>query len=299
MSRTSYGPRGKITRMAHINVGQENSAPIDLYYEDHGSGQPVVMIHGWPLSGAAWEKQIPVLLDTGFRVITYDRRGFGASSRPATGYDYDTFAVDLDLVMTKLDLRDAVLVGHSMGTGEVTHYLGTFGSKRVSKAVLIGVLPPFLLKTPDNPTGVDGSVFEGIMAKIAKDRFAFATDFVNDFYNVDVLGGKLVSDEVVHNSWNIATKASGVAFADCVPTWLTDMRADLPRIDVPALLIHGDSDRILPIESTAIPYSKTVKNARLVTVQDGPHGIPWTHADLVNRELLNFLRVAEPVGSTR
>jgi non-heme chloroperoxidase len=276
--------------MPYISVGAENSGSIDLYYEDHGSGPPVVLVHGWPLNGAAWEKQIPVLLDAGYRVITYDRRGFGSSSKPATGYDYDTFVRDLHTLVTHLDLRGTTLVGHSMGTGEVTHYLGVFGSERVSKAVLIGVLPPFLLKTSDNPTGVDREVFDGIMANIAKDRFAFAWDFVRNFYNADVLGGTLVSEEALRNSWNVAVSSAGKAFADCVPAWLTDMRADLPRIDVPLLLIHGDSDRILPIEATAVPYSGTVRDARFVRVQDGPHGIPWTHADLVNHELLDFLK---------
>jgi non-heme chloroperoxidase len=273
----------------YVSVGKENSASTDLYYEDHGSGQPVVLIHGWPLSGAAWEKQVPALLDAGHRVITYDRRGFGDSSKPAAGYDYDTFADDLDRVMTTLDLRDAVLVGHSMGTGEVTRYLGKYGSGRVNRAVLVGVMPPFLLKTADNPTGVDQSVFDGIMSSIAKDRHAYAWDFIENFYNADVLGGDRVSDEVLRSGWNLAEESSAKAFADSVPAWLTDFRADVQRVDVPMLMIHGDSDRILPIESTAVPYSKMVGDSRLVTVPGGPHGIPWTHADLVNRELMSFI----------
>jgi non-heme chloroperoxidase len=273
----------------YVSVGKENSASTDLYYEDHGSGQPVVLIHGWPLSGAAWEKQVPALLDAGHRVITYDRRGFGESSKPAAGYDYDTFADDLDRVMTTLDLRDAVLVGHSMGTGEVTRYLGKYGSGRVDRAVLVGVMPPFLLKTADNPSGVDQSVFDGIMSSIAKDRHAYAWEFIENFYNADVLGGDRVSDEVLRSGWNLAEESSAKAFADSVPAWLTDFRADVQRVDVPMLMIHGDSDRILPIESTAVPYSKMVGDSRLVTVPGGPHGIPWTHADLVNRELMSFI----------
>lgn len=279
--------------MAYITVGKENSANIDLYYEDHGSGQPVVLIHGWPLSGAAWERQVPALLEAGCRVITYDRRGFGKSSRPAYGYDYDTFTRDLDQLMTKLDLRNAVLVGHSMGTGEVTHYLGMFGSERVSGGVLIGVIPPFLLKTPDNPTGVDGSVFEGIRTKIAKDRFAYAWEFVNNFYNADVIGDR-ASEYVLRSSWNLAASSSGKAFADCVPAWTTDFRADLPKISIPMLLIHGDSDRILPIEATAIPFSKAVKSSRLMQIPGGPHGIPWTHAERVNAELVGFVGQKTP-----
>ncbi|MHB9030812.1 MAG: alpha/beta fold hydrolase [Candidatus Latescibacterota bacterium] len=280
--------------MSYITVGKENASNINLYFEDQGSGKPVVLIHGWPLNGAAWERQVPALLDAGYRVITYDRRGFGKSSHPSVGYDYDTFTEDLNQVMTTLDLRDTVLIGHSMGSAEVTHYLGTYGSDRVSKGILIGVLPPFLLKTSDNPAGVDGSVFEGIRAKIAKDRFEYAWEFVKNFYNADVLGGSLVSDQVLRNSWNVATLSSGKAFADCVLTWTTDFREDLPRINIPLLLIHGDSDRILPYDSTAVPYSKMVRNSRLVTIQGGPHGIPWTHVDLVNTEILNFIEQRVP-----
>jgi non-heme chloroperoxidase len=184
--------------MSRITVGQENSTPVELYYEDHGAGRPVVLIHGWPLSGASWEKQVAALLAAGHRVITYDRRGFGRSSQPATGYNYDTFAQDLDKLVTKLDLRDVALVGFSMGGGEVARYLGTYGSKRVGKAVFISSVPPFLLKTSDNPEGVDGSVFEGIKKAIAADRPAFLSAFLTDFYNVDVLRGKRISDQAVH-----------------------------------------------------------------------------------------------------
>src|SRR5438552_3697269 len=181
--------------MSTITVGKENSTSIDLYYEDHGSGRPVVLIHGWPLSGASWEKQLPVLLAAGYRVITYDRRGFGRSSQPTTGYNYDTFAEDLHQVVTTLALRHLALVGFSMGGGEVARYLGTHGSENVSKAVFIASVPPFLLKTADNPEGVDGSVFVGIEKAIAADRPAFLSAFLKDFYNVDVLGGKLISDQ--------------------------------------------------------------------------------------------------------
>ena len=276
--------------MSKITVGQENSTPIELYYEDHGSGKPVVLIHGWPLSGASWEKQVAALLDAGHRVITYDRRGFGRSSQPATGYTYDTFAEDLHKLVTKLDLRDFALVGFSMGGGEVARYLGTYGSERVSKAVFIAAVPPFLLKTADNPEGVDGSVFEGIKKAIAADRPAFLSAFLKDFYNVDVLGGKRISDQVVQYSWNVAAAASAKGTLDCVPAWGTDFRKDLPRITVPALVIHGDADRILPITATGIPTHKAVKGARLVVVEGGPHGVTWTHADTVNPELVSFLK---------
>ncbi|WP_327070750.1 alpha/beta hydrolase [Kitasatospora sp. NBC_01250] len=275
--------------MPFLTVGEENSHPVNLYFEDHGSGRPVVLIHGWPLNGASWEKQVAALLAAGNRVITYDRRGFGASDKPASGYDYDTFAGDLDAVLTHLDLRDVVLVGFSMGTGEVTRYLGAYGSERVAKAVMLGVVPPFLLKTDDNPDGVDGIVFEEIQGAIRADRPAFLAGFLADFYNVDVLGGERVSDQVVQYSWNVGVAASAKATLDCVPAWLTDFRADLPRIDVPVLIIHGDADRTLPLRSTAIPLSRSIAGARLVVLEGAPHGLIWTHADEVNKELLAFI----------
>ena len=275
--------------MSSISVGQENSGSIDLYYEDHGKGKPVVLIHGWPLSGASWEKQVAALLAAGHRVITYDRRGFGRSSQPSTGYNYDTFAEDLHKVVTKLDLRDFALVGFSMGGGEVARYIGTYGSKLVSKAVFIASVPPMLLKTADNPEGVDGSVFEGIKKAIAADRPAFLTAFFNNFYNVDVLGGKRVSDQAVQFSWNVAAGASPKGTLDCVSAWLTDFRKDLARIDVPTLVVHGDADRILPIDVTGKRTHELIKGSRLVVIEGGPHGLNWTHADQINSELLDLL----------
>jgi non-heme chloroperoxidase len=272
-----------------IAVGQENSTSVELYYEDHGTGKPVVLIHGYPLSGASWERQVGALLSAGHRVITYDRRGFGKSSQPTTGYDYDTFAEDLRKLVTKLALRDFALVGFSMGGGEVARYLGKYGSERVSKAVFISAVPPFLLKTPDNPDGVDGSVFQGIEKAIVADRFAYLSAFLADFYNVDVLGGKRVSTQAVQNSWNVAAQASATATLACVPTWGTDFRQDLARIDVPSLVIHGDADRIVPLASAGMRTAKLVKDARLVTVKGGPHAITWTHPEIVNPELVEFL----------
>jgi len=283
--------------MPYINVAKENSGNVDLYYEDHGTGKPVILIHGWPLSGASWEKQVAALLDAGHRVITYDRRGFGRSSQPSTGYNYDTFAEDLHKLVTKLDLRDFALVGFSMGGGEVARYLGTYGSEGVSKAVFISSIPPFLLKTADNPEGVDGSVFEGIKKAIAADRPAFLSVFFADFYNVDVLGGKRISDQVVHYNWNVAVSASAKGTLDCVPAWVTDFRNDLSRINVPTLVIHGDADRILPIAATGIRTQKAVKGARLAVVEGGPHGLIWTHAEKVNQELLNFLGEKESISA--
>ncbi|MGI8477950.1 MAG: alpha/beta fold hydrolase [Thermomicrobiales bacterium] len=276
--------------MPSISVGKENSASIDIYYEDHGSGQPVVLIHGFPLSGRSWERQVAVLVDSGRRVVAYDRRGFGGSSQPATGYDYDTFTADLDKLMTALDLRDATLVGFSMGTGEVARYLGTYGSDRVGRAVFISSIPPFLLKTPDNPQGVDQSVFDGIMAAIRKDRFAYLTAFYESFYNLDVFLGERIGEEVVRDSWNVAAGASPIGTLQCVPTWLTDFRPDVAKIDVPTLVIHGDADRILPISATGGPHlQKAIAGSKLTVIPGAPHGLLWTHAEEVNAALLGFL----------
>ena len=283
--------------MPYVTVGKENSGDIELYYEDHGSGQPIVLIHGYPLSGASWEKQLPVLLEAGYRVITYDRRGFGKSSQPATGYNYDTFAEDLHKLVSQLKLRDFILAGFSMGGGEVARYLGKYGSSGVSKAVIISGVPPYLLKTADNPEGVDGAVFAGIQKAVAADRYAFFTGFFQNFYNTDVFLGKRVSEQAVQASWNIAASASAIASFACVPTWHEDFREDLARIDVPTLVIQGDADRILPIAATGRRTATLIKGAREVVVRDGPHCITWTHAEEVNAELLSFL--GETVGTLR
>src|SRR6266702_587907 len=275
--------------MPIVNVGKENSGNIDLYYEDHGAGKPIVLIHGYPLSDASWEKQVPVLLEAGYRVITYDRRGFGKSSQPTAGYNYDTFAEDLHKLVSHLELRDFSLAGFSMGGGEVARYLGKYGSKGVSKAVIVSGVPPFLLKTADNPEGVDGSVFEGIQKAVAADRYAFFTEFFKNFYNTDLLLGKRVSEQAVQASFNVAASASATASLACVPTWHEDFRNDLARMDVPTLVIHGDADRIVPIKASGEKTAKLVKGARLVTIKDGPHAVNWTHADEVNAELVNFL----------
>jgi non-heme chloroperoxidase len=276
--------------MPFITVDKENSGTIDLYYEDHGTGKPVVLIHGWPLSGASWEKQVPALLNAGCRVITYDRRGFGSSSKPATGYTYTTLAKDLYTLIARLDLHDITLVGFSMGGGEVARYLGAYGSKRVSRAVFMAAIPPFLLKTPDNPEGVDAMVFDGIKQAISADRPAFLSKFLADFYNVDELGGEKVSDEVIRNSWNIAAGASPAGTLDCVSAWLTDFRSDLKKIHIPCLVIHGDADRIVPFSSSAKRMSEFIKGSALKVVNDGPHGINWTHAEEVNIALLEFMK---------
>ena len=278
--------------MAHVTVGKENSGNIDLYYEEHGSGDPVVLIHGYPLSSASWEKQIPALLAAGHRVITYDRRGFGKSSQPTTGYHYDTFAEDLHKLITHLKLRNFALVGFSMGGGEVARYIGKHGSKGVTKAVFISSVPPFLLRTADNPEGVEGSVFEGIQKTVAADRYAFFTEFFKNFYNTDVLLGKRISEQAVQASWNVAASASATASLACVPTWHEDFRNDLARVDVPTLVIHGDADRIVPLAASGQRTAQLVKGAHLHVVKDGPHAVNWTHADEVNTELVNFLAKA-------
>ncbi|APY90300.1 bromoperoxidase [Streptomyces alfalfae] len=275
--------------MAFITVGQENSTSIDLYYEDHGTGQPVVLIHGYPLDGQSWEKQAAALLKAGYRVITYDRRGFGRSSRPTNGYDYDTFAADLNTVLETLDLHDAVLVGFSMGTGEVGRYLGTYGSARIARAAFLASLEPFLLKTDDNPEGVDGSVFEGIEQAVTADRYAYFTAFCEDFYNLDENLGTRISEEAVRNSWNTAAGASWYASLACVATWTTDFRADVAAIDVPALILHGTADRILPIEATGEPFHRALPQAEYVVIEGAPHGLLWTHAQEVTDALLAFL----------
>ena len=276
--------------MPTVKVGTENSADIEVYYEDHGAGQPVVLIHGYPLSGRGWDKQVPALLGAGYRVITYDRRGFGKSSQPTAGYDYDTFAADLSTLLEYLDLRDAVLVGHSMGTGEVTRYLGRYGSARVAKGVLVAPIPPYLLQTPDNPDGVPQSLFDGFAAAARADTPAWMKGFLDNFYNMDTLRGTLVSDQAFQTSWNLAVTASATAAVACIGTWTTDFRADLPEIDVPILVIQGDADHVLPLDKTGRRLPGLIKDARLVVIAGGPHAIPWTHADQVNTALLAFVR---------
>jgi non-heme chloroperoxidase len=278
--------------MPYLTVGTENDAPIEIHYDDHGSGHPIVLIHGYPLDGNSWERQERDLLANGYRVITYDRRGFGRSSQPTVGYDYDTFAGDLKALIEHLDLSDVVLGGFSMGSGEVTRYLATYGSERVLRAALFGAIPPFLLKTDDNPEGVEGKVFADIKAAIVNDRYVYFEDFFNNFYNVDVLGGTRISDRAWQASFNVAAGCSPFATYACVDTWLTDFRADLPKIDVPVLVVHGTEDRILPFESTAARLPALIADCTLVSVEGGPHNIGWTHPEEVNTALLTFLSEA-------
>src|SRR3954453_6336437 len=276
--------------MPYVTVGHENSGSIDLYYEDHGSGAPVVLIHGYPLSGRAWDKQVPALLEAGRRVIAYDRRGFGRSSQPTSGYDYNTFAADLDVLMNALDLRDATIVGHSMGTGEVARYLGTYGSARGAGGVLVSPIPPFLLLTDDNPQGLPQSLFDGFVDTAKTDMPAWMTAFLANFFSTGAGRDTGVSDEAVQANWNLAVSASATAAVEGIGTWATDFRDDLPKIDVPLLVIHGDADQVLPFEKTAQRVGEFTDDLELVVVPGGSHAIPWTHADEVNDALLAFVQ---------
>jgi pimeloyl-ACP methyl ester carboxylesterase len=275
--------------MPYITVGQENSTDIQLYYEDHGSGQPIVLIHGFPLSGRAWERQQRALLDAGFRVITYDRRGFGRSSQPTVGYDYDTFAGDLAALLEALDLHEVDLAGHSMGGGEIVRYLGTYGSARIRRAVIISGVPPYLLKTPDTPYGVPQELFDEIAAALRADRLAYLTEWNKNFFNLDENLGTRISEEAVRDGWNTAAAASPTGTVACVATWYTDFRSDLPKIDVPVLVMHGTADRILPIEACGPRTHEGISGSQYLAIEGADHGLCWTYADEVNEALLSFL----------
>ncbi|MGX9216833.1 alpha/beta fold hydrolase [Massilia varians] len=263
--------------------------PTELYYYEQGQGQPVVLIHGWPLSHRMWESQIAALAENGYRAIAYDRRGFGQSGRPTGGYDYDTFAADLDALMTQLDLRDAVLAGFSMGGGEVARYIGRYGSERVSKAMLLGAVPPFLLKTGDNPEGVDKSVFDGMLEAVRNDRIAFLGDFFYNFYNLDK-DGKDGQELVAFSKW-IAWEASPLATEQCINAFGgTDFRADLAKFDIPTLVVHGDADHIVPLEVSGQRSHAMVAGSRLEVVKGAPHGFAAIHAARLNTLMLEFLK---------
>lgn len=278
--------------MGRITVGQENSTDVELYYEDQGSGQPVVLIHGYPLDGHSWERQTRELLAAGYRVITYDRRGFGQSSKVGSGYDYDTFAADLDTLLETLDLRDVVLVGFSMGTGELARYVSRHGHERVAKLAFLASLEPFLVQRDDNPTGVPQEVFDGISEAARSDRFAWFTQFYGDFYNLDENLGSRISQQAVDASWATAVGSAPVAAYAVVPAWLEDFRADVDAVreaGKPSLILHGTADNILPIDATARPFHEAFPEADYVEVEGAPHGLLWTHADEVNAALLAFL----------
>lgn len=279
--------------MGSITVGTENSSDIELHYEDHGSGQPIVLIHGYPLDGNSWELQQRELVAAGFRVVTYDRRGFGASSKVGTGYDYDTFAADLNTVLETLDLRDVILVGFSMGTGELARYVHNHGHERIAKLAFLASLEPFLVRRDDNPEGVPQEVFDGIAATARADRYAWYTQFYKDFYNLDENLGSRISEEVVRASWATAIGSAPMAAYAVVPSWIEDFRADVEAVreaGLPTLILHGTADNILPIDATARRFAALVPAAEYVEVEGAPHGLLWTHAAEVNEALLRFVR---------
>lgn len=279
--------------MSTITVGTENSISVELAYTDHGTGQPVVLIHGYPLNGASWERQERVLIEAGYRVITYDRRGFGDSTKVHSGYDYDTFADDLDAVLTALDLSDVILVGFSMGTGELARYVSRHGHDRVAKLAFLASLEPYLVQADDNPTGVPQQVFDDIAATARQDRFAWFTQFYTNFYNLDENLGSRISQEVVTANWNTAVTSAPVAAYAVVPTWIEDFRDDVAAVRAsgkPALILHGTADNILPIDSTGRPFHEALPEATYVEVDGAPHGLLWTHADEVNEALLAFVK---------
>jgi non-heme chloroperoxidase len=277
--------------MSRVIVGHENSKAIEIYYEDLGAGSPVVLLAGYPFTGTAWEKQVPALIAAGHRVITIDRRGFGGSSRPSFGYDFDTLADDLESVLDYLDLTQVSLVGWSMGSGEIMRYIGRHGVSRLKKIVLLGTMGPFWLKTEDNPDGADASMFDGFQASMRADRPATLLNIVKNVRNFDVLGGTLVSEAAINDAWSVAITASPIAAVECFSAWKADFRGDIPRITVPTLIVHaGDTDRVLPPEISSRKLVKLIPGARLVEIEDAPHDIPWTHATQVNEALVDFLR---------
>ena len=275
--------------MPTLTVAAEKGTPVDLHYADHGAGRPVVLIHGWPLSGRSWERQVPALMNAGRRVVTYDRRGFGESSQPWGGYDYDTFAMDLDKLLTRLDLRDATLVGFSMGGGEVARYIGRFGVDRISGAVFAAAVPPYLYRADDNPGGaLDDATIASFEKGVVEDRAAFVDGFLRTFY---AAGDTPTVSEAQHAyARQIANLASPKATLDCIGAFSrTDFRDDLSRITVPTLVIHGDADAIVPFEHSGKLTAETVKDARLTVIKGGSHGINVSHADEFNTALLDFL----------
>jgi pimeloyl-ACP methyl ester carboxylesterase len=278
--------------MPTIEAGTENGTPVELYYEDHGSGQPVVLIHGYPLDGHSWERQTGELLAAGHRVITYDRRGFGSSSKAGDGYDYDTFAADLNSLLETLDLNDVILVGFSMGTGELARYVRKYGHTRIAKLAFLASLEPFLVQREDNPQGVPQAVFDDIAQSARTDRYAWFTTFYENFYNLDENLGTRVSQELVTANWNTATRSAPVAAHAVVPAWIEDFRPDVTAVresGKPVLILHGTADRILPVDATGRRFRDAVPAAEYVEIEGAPHGLLWTHAEEVNRALLGFL----------
>ena len=273
--------------------------PTELFYEDLGAGQPVVLIHGWPLSGRMWEGQVNALLEAGYRTITYDRRGFGQSGRPTTGYDYDTFASDLNDLLTALDLTDVVLAGFSMGGGEVARYVGRYGVRRVAKAAFLGAVPPFLLQTTDNPDGVPKQVFEDMMAGVKKDRVNFLTGFFEAFFGRNKDAHR-VTDDAIAWAKSIAWSASPVGTAECIRAFgYTDFRDDLAKFTMPTLVVHGDDDQIVPFEVSGRKTAAAISGSRVAMLAKGPHAFTATHGEELNRILLEFLATGHDGGKRK
>lgn len=284
--------------MGTITVGHENSSAIDLYYEDSGSGDPIVLLSGWPFDARSWEPQVPALLDAGHRVIAYDRRGFGRSSRPATGYDFDRLAADLDTVLTELDLRQVTLVGFSLGTGELARYVGTHGTERLKACVIIESLAPSFVKSAENPNGADEAAVAGVQQAIRHDRLAWLGEMMGTFLNLDDNLGTRVSEEAVRNLQNAGAEASPIATWACPVGWLDDFSQDIERLDVPTLILHGTADRILSVDGQGRRLHAALPDARYVEIEGGPHIVPLTHAEEVNRELLAFVAQPATAGAT-
>jgi non-heme chloroperoxidase len=277
-------------RMAKLTVGNENNSSIELYYEDRGAGKPVVLIHGWPLSGRSWEKQVPALIDAGYRVIVYDRRGFGWSSQPWSGYDYDTLAADLHTLIEHLDLQQATLVGFSMGGGEVARYIGTYGTARISKAVFAAAVPPYLYKSSDNPDGgIDDATIAQFQEGVKTDRLAFLEAFTKNFFAAGDRTDLISEPQRIYNR-DIAAFASPKGTLDCITSFgRTDFRGDLAKIQVPTLIIHGDSDAIVPFEISGKRSHESISSSELALIKGGPHGLNATHAEEFNKALIDFL----------
>ncbi len=281
--------------MGRITVGQENSSGIDLYYEDQGSGSPVVLLAGWPFDARSWEPQLHPMLVAGHRVIAYDRRGFGRSSRPIEGYNFDTLAGDLDTVLSELDLHDVTLVGFSLGTGELARYVGIYGTDRLKSCVFIETLAPSFIKSEENPAGVDAAGVADVQSAILEDRPAWLTGMLGNFLNLDEYQGSKVSEDTVRSLWNAGVDASPWGTWGCVPTWLEDFSDDIKRIDIPTLILHGTADRILSVEGQGRRLHAALPDAHYVEIDGGPHVMCVTHAEEVNRELLAF--IGEPARS--
>jgi non-heme chloroperoxidase len=277
--------------MAYITVAEENAKPVEIYYEDHGTGKPVLLIHGWPLSGRSWEAQVPALIEAGYRVITYDRRGFGKSSQPWGGYDYDTFAADLHKLIEHLDLRDVTLVGFSMGGGEAARYVGTYGSKRVKKAVFAASVVPYLYKSDEHPEGgLDEATIQSLQTGLKADRIAFLDSFTKNFF---AAGDRtdLVSEPFRLYNLNIAAFASPKGTLDCIDAFgRTDFRNDAAKFNIPTLIIHGDSDAIVPIEVSGQRAHELIPGSQLAVIKGGPHGLNTTHPEEFNATLIGFLK---------